>query len=137
MNTSARSGHSPRGSQQPAKDLPPAPSGSFTPGQHLQAIFAAFFSGGGWARPLTWDDYGEEGRAIWERHAEAIGRGNIRKMLAGADLYAALKYCVEALELAADHARRVNAMTDAHLWEPGGSMLADAKAALAKAEKPQ
>jgi hypothetical protein len=71
----------------------------WTPGQHLQAIHKACFSGGGWIDPLEWSDYDEAGHAKWEAFAESISRG-IAKAAAAPALYEALLQlhteCLEA-----------------------------------------
>jgi len=66
----------------------------FTPGQHLQAISAAFFSGGGWVDPLTWDDYDAGGHAKWEEFARIVGT-DIRRAVAAPEMFGELSYLAD------------------------------------------
>lgn len=68
-----------------------------TPGQHLHAIFTAFFSGAGWADAPEWGDFDESGHALWEKNAESIAK-DIRLSLAAPDLFDRLTFAVAILE---------------------------------------
>jgi hypothetical protein len=95
-----------------------------TPGQHLLAITAAFFNGGGWADPLTWENFDDEGHARWEAKAEKIGR-NLRLATAAEELLVALT--------AVDRQTFCDCLDDGRTDHEPGCFVPLLKAAVAKA----
>jgi len=63
---------------------------------------------------------------------DANGAANARLIASAPDLLASLRQCVDAMERQAESARANNSR-GASEWEPGGSMLANARAAIARA----
>lgn len=110
--------------------------GGFTPGQHLQAMTAAFFNGGGWADPLAWDDFDADGQQQWEAFAKNIA-ANVRCAVAAPDLLEAARDLIAGMTSTyrARNGRDVGIQGDdgEKVWLVHSDIITSLEAALSKA----